>query len=117
MKSTEVNFPVTDYALAETLNSGQAFRWQPYREGWAAVVGQHWVHLIQEKQGIIARTAEPVQNWDWLKHYLQVHVNIDQVTGSFPDDEPMRESIQACFGLRLLRQEPWECLASFILSS
>jgi N-glycosylase/DNA lyase len=29
----------------------------------------------------------------------------------------MRASIRACRGLRLLRQDPWECLASFILSS
>jgi len=36
---------------------------------------------------------------------------------SFPDDEPMRAATAHCHGLRLLRQEPWECLASFILSS
>jgi N-glycosylase/DNA lyase len=29
----------------------------------------------------------------------------------------MRTAVAACRGLRLLRQEPWECLASFILSS
>jgi N-glycosylase/DNA lyase len=29
----------------------------------------------------------------------------------------MRTAVTACRGLRLLRQEPWECLASFILSS
>ena len=34
-----------------------------------------------------------------------------------PDDEPMRSAIAACRGLRVLRQVPWECLASFILSS
>jgi N-glycosylase/DNA lyase len=36
---------------------------------------------------------------------------------TFPDDEPMRAAVAACRGLRLLRQDPWECLASFILSS
>src|ERR1700739_2698797 len=29
----------------------------------------------------------------------------------------MRRAVTACRGLRLLRQDPWECLASFILSS
>src|SRR5690606_15839774 len=33
------------------------------------------------------------------------------------DDEPLREAMIACRGLRLLRQDLWECLASFILSS
>ena len=29
----------------------------------------------------------------------------------------MRRAVGACHGLRLLRQDPWECLASFLLSS
>ena len=29
----------------------------------------------------------------------------------------MKQAVTACRGLRLLRQDPWECLASFILSS
>ena len=29
----------------------------------------------------------------------------------------MKAAVEACRGLRLLRQDPWECLASFILSS
>jgi len=39
------------------------------------------------------------------------------VLASFPTDDAMRSAIIACKGLRLLRQDPWECLASFILSS
>jgi N-glycosylase/DNA lyase len=42
---------------------------------------------------------------------------LTEVTRTFPDDEPMRAAVAACRGLRLLGQDPWECLASFILSS
>src|SRR5262249_55361466 len=66
---------------------------------------------------IVAETAGPVQSWQWLEDYLQVQVELEAVLRGFPDDAPMRTSIAACRGLRLLRQEPWECLASFILSS
>ena len=111
---TEVSFPVGDYDLSATLSSGQAFRWQ-FRDGaWEGVIGEHWVQL---REGIIARTAEPLADWTWLAHYLQVDVDLDAILLSFPDDEPMRQSVLACRGLRLLRQDPWECLASFILSS
>jgi N-glycosylase/DNA lyase len=44
-------------------------------------------------------------------------VDIDAITAAFPNDPPMQAAIAACPGLRLLRQDPWECLASFILSS
>ena len=66
---------------------------------------------------LIAQTAEPVADWNWLAHYLQIELDLEQVLTSFPDDPPMRSAVSACRGLRLLRQDPWECLASFILSS
>ena len=39
------------------------------------------------------------------------------ILASFPDDPPMRSAQASCLGLRLLRQDPWESLASFIASS
>jgi N-glycosylase/DNA lyase len=64
-----------------------------------------------------ARCATTVEEWSWLAHYLQIDLDLASVLLSFPDDEPMRAAVSACRGLRLLRQDPWECLASFILSS
>jgi N-glycosylase/DNA lyase len=58
-----------------------------------------------------------VTGWSWLANYLQTDVDLPSILQTFPDDEPMRVSVAACRGLRLLRQEPWECLASFIVSS
>jgi N-glycosylase/DNA lyase len=114
---SEITFPATDYNLAATLNSGQVFRWEAAGEGWQGVVGKHFVRLIQAPGGIRAEAAGRVENWDWLRHFLQIEVDYPAVLRSFPDDEPMREAVAACRGLRLLRQDPWECLASFILSS
>src|ERR1043166_48848 len=59
----------------------------------------------------------PVSDWRWLTEYLQLEVDLAPVLASFPNDEPMRAAVASSRGLRLLRQDPWECLASFILSS
>jgi N-glycosylase/DNA lyase len=75
------------------------------------------VRLAAAGDAIVAETATPVSDWSWLEHYLQINMSLGVVTRSFPDDEPMRAAVSACRGLRLLRQDPWECLASFILSS
>jgi len=66
---------------------------------------------------IRAETAETVRDWHWLEDYLQIGLNLADIVGTFPDDLPMRSAVVACRGLRLVRQDPWECLASFILSS
>jgi N-glycosylase/DNA lyase len=110
-------FPVRDYDLAATLTSGQAFRWKQVGEAWEGVVAGRWVKLRQGANGITATTAEPQSDWQWLRHYLQLDVDLRAVIATFPNDDVMRASVAACRGLRLLRQEPWECLASFILSS
>ncbi len=116
-ESTTILLPVRDYHLAATLDSGQTFRWQPAGHSWSGVVGRRWVRLTQVQDGIHAQTAEPAADWQWLRDYLQTKVDLDVVLKTFPDDEPMRSAIAACRGLRVLRQDPWECLASFILSS
>jgi len=110
-------FRVRDYDLAATLASGQAFCWREREGQWEGVVSGHWVQLHQTDDGIVAQTATAVTDWDWLADYLQTEIDLASVLLSFPDDEPMRIATTVCRGLRLLRQEPWECLASFILSS
>ncbi len=117
MDSFRTTLPVRNYDLNATLDSGQAFRWQPRDGVWHGVIGQRWVRLRADEQFIFAETAEPVPDWTWLKHYLQITLDLNSVLATFPAEEPMSRAVAACRGLRLLRQDPWECLASFILSS
>jgi N-glycosylase/DNA lyase len=117
MTGTETHLRVHDYDLAATLDSGQAFRWRENGGGWIGVIGKHWVRLTQTRDGIRAEAAMPQKDWQWLRDYLQTEVNLAAVLKTFPDDKPMRTAVVACSGLRILRQDPWECLASFILSS
>ena len=109
--------PVRDYDLAATLTSGQAFRWKPRSGSWEGVVGKRWVRLRSSANSLNAETAEPVTDCSWLADYLQIELNLSDVLATGPDDEPMRAAVAASRGLRLLRQSPWECLASFICSS
>ena len=113
----EFFLPVRDYDLAATLDSGQTFRWQPDHGSWTGVIGRRRVCLTRARDGIRVETIGPVADWQWLRDYLQTDVDLDAVLKTFPDDAPMRDAVAACRGLRVLRQDPWECLASFILSS
>jgi len=115
--STRISWPVRDYHLDATLDSGQVFRWQRSELGWTGILGRRWLQLRVEAQTLHAETAEPVSDWSWLRHFLQLDVDLAAVLRTFPAEASMRAATEACHGLRLLRQDPWECLASFILSS
>ncbi|HXB60146.1 MAG TPA: DNA glycosylase [Candidatus Acidoferrales bacterium] len=116
MKS-EILLPAKDYDLAATLDSGQVFRWRQESGSWLGVVSKRQVRLTQQRDEILAETETPVENWDWLREFLQSDVDLQKILQTFPDDEPMNHAVAECRGLRILRQEPWECLASFILSA
>src|SRR3984957_19604188 len=113
----EIFLRAKDYDLAATSDSGQAFRWRQQRDFWAGVIGHNRVRLKQEHDGIFAQTERPVEHWDWLREFLQTEIHLEKILETFPKDEPMNCAVAACRGLRILRQDPWECLASFILSS
>ena len=110
-------FPVRNYDIEATLSSGQAFCWQSLGQAWEGVIGGRWVRLRLAKGSICAEVAKPVPDWAWLEDYLQLHIDLGQVLATFPDDEPIQNAVAALPGLRLLRQDYWECLASFILSA
>jgi N-glycosylase/DNA lyase len=115
--ATEIFLPAKDYNLGATLNSGQVFRWRQQGDFWIGVVGNKYARLRQCPDGIFAETEVELQSWDWLREFLQTDVDLEKILETFPNDEPMYRAMTACRGLRILRQQPWECLASFILSS
>jgi N-glycosylase/DNA lyase len=114
----ETTLTTKDYDLAATLNSGQVFGWEETAGRWSGVVQGRWVELRATPDGIAVRTAAPPGDWNWLKQFLQSEVQLAEILETFTsDDEFLLRAVTRCHGLRLLRQDPWECLACFILSS
>lgn len=112
-----LRLPIPPLDLEATLDGGQAFRWRWVDGAWEGVIGDRWVRLRQEGGDLLAETATDPGDGAWLRHYLGLDEDLEAIVRTFPDDPPLRDAVQACPGLRLLRQDPWECLASFILSS
>jgi N-glycosylase/DNA lyase len=100
---------VSDFDLAATLECGQAFRWRREADGWfTGVVGKRVLRVRQ-----VGKTLEG----DFDPHYFALDVSLPKVVATFPDDGVLHEAVKRHWGLRVLRQEPWETLASFIASS
>ncbi len=119
MRMNSREFAVDDFNLDATLGSGQAFRWQREANAWRGVIGNHWVRLSHVSgTGVLrAETMSECEEWQWLRAYLQLDCRLADVLDSFPRDDVLLEAVGRWRGLRLLRQDPWECLATFILSS
>jgi N-glycosylase/DNA lyase len=113
---------VSDFDLAATLECGQAFRWKRVEDGWfAGVVGKEIWRLRQTDQEIEWQVASAIGHRPSptsVERYLALNVSLRDVAATFPtDDGPLHAAVKKHWGLRVLRQEPWECLASFMASS
>ncbi|MBV9463396.1 MAG: DNA-3-methyladenine glycosylase 2 [Verrucomicrobiae bacterium] len=105
--------------MPATLDSGQAFQWVPlapriYR-GW---VVDRLYRLDQTSVPEIRVSSPHPGGWNELSEYLQIDFPMARVRDELRALDPfLARAIQFCPGLRLLKQDPWECLAGFILSS
>jgi N-glycosylase/DNA lyase len=52
-----------------------------------------------------------------VERYLSLDVSLPKIFTTFPADPLLHQAARDHHGLRVIRQEPWECLASFIASS
>ncbi len=105
--------PAPDFDLAATLNCGQVFHWRPAGAGYVGVIGDLPIYAEQRADTLlVARGSEEV-----ARRYFALDHPLQQVYASFPRDPAMDAALDACRGLRIIRQPLWECLASFITSA
>ena len=103
------------FDLAATLQSGQVFHWHPHEGGWAGLIGDEPVWISQPRSDLLHCTPGRAT---LVSQYLGLHHDLTALAATFPaNDEPLRQAITWCPGLRILRQPSWECLATFITSS
>ena len=105
--------------LRSTLFSGQAFRWRA-EDGWfRGVVSGKAVRLRGTPEGV---EVEGGADGDGalarrLRDYLSLDTDIEGIYRAMSFDERLRDATDRYRGMRVLRQDPWECLVSFICSS
>ncbi|KAJ3907402.1 DNA glycosylase [Lentinula edodes] len=135
--------PIVQLSLSAVLKCGQSFRWTAYSlniDSENACLPTHEyrfclrdrvVCLRQTPTSILYRTVlpDPQPNIEqqklheaetllWLKDYFQLDVNLASLYEEWGSRDKVFSEIKDRFsGIRILRQDPWENLISFICSS
>lgn len=105
------------FDLNQTLDCGQAFRWRQTGTGhWVgAAYGQVLSLRVKEENLELSCSQE---EWDqtW-RAYFDLDEDYDRIRKELAALNPvLAEAAAFAPGIRILRQEPWEALCSFILS-
>ena len=105
--------------LQATMESGQLFRWSRDGEWYRGVIGEHGYFLKQAENGLLVKTSAPAteQAEKTLRDFFRLGDDLTTIYEALAGDEKLAEAIGRWRGLRILRQDPWECLISFVCSS
>ena len=101
------------FNLDFTLCCGQTFRWDKQGDWWRGVVGDEACKIRQcgktlEFEGV---------NATFVESYFRLDDDLPKILLHIDKDKNIRAAINEFKGLRVLRQEPWECLISYICAT
>jgi N-glycosylase/DNA lyase len=110
MPSCSLHAP--QFSLKHCLESGQFFRWAEQDGLYVMLRGQRLVRARQEGETLRYDGADL---W-FLKEFLGLDQDYGAIERALRRDRLLWEALDAFPGLRILRQDPWECTAAFITS-
>lgn len=121
IKGMDIEVSEPDLDLDETLDCGQAFRWRKTASDFQCTYTGSFVNscltVSQTAPGrfIFHETTEEDFLDKWVD-YFDFSTDYTELKRCFSQDETLSKACGYAGGIRLLRQDSWECLISFIIS-
>ncbi len=104
---------VKDFNLEYTLECGQIFRINR-ENGWYYINARDkFFKICQVKNELEFHGVDK----DFIIHFFSLNENLSKILKEINRDKYIKRSIDKYRGLRLIKQDPWECLISFICST
>ena len=101
------------FNLDVTLCCGQVFRWDRKGDWWYGVAGGRAFKVRQVKGELEFANAD----WKFVENYFGLADDLQKIGAVVGRDEHIRKALQEFWGMRIIRQEPWECLISYICAT
>ncbi|MGN1481899.1 DNA-3-methyladenine glycosylase family protein [Porcipelethomonas sp.] len=109
-----------DFDLDETLDCGQAFRWErlpsEYECTYSGFFLDRPLEISQDKGKFIFHNTSEKDFLNIWKDYFDLETDYGKIKGILSQDETLKKACEFAGGIRLLKQNSWECLCSFIIS-
>jgi N-glycosylase/DNA lyase len=108
-----VKLEAIPFNLDVTLCCGQVFRWDKKGNWWYGVVGDKAFKIRQTSAELEFVNADE----KFVADYFGLGDDLLRIRDSISKDAHARRALQEFWGLRIVRQEPWECLISYICAT
>lgn len=118
ISNNNININMHDtFSLEDTLFSGQAFRWKPYKSGFRGIVGEK-VCYVSQNGNIITFHDTDINTFDDIwKDYFALDTDYSAIRSALEYDANVRKALEYCSGIHIMHQPLWETTISFIISA
>lgn len=109
---------IENFDLPHTLDCGQAFRWEEKTDGvWCGVAFNKYLELEKLEDGtvVLYNTTEEDFGNLWCD-YFDLNRDYNEIITAIGGNDILKTAAEFGSGIRVLNQEPWETLCSFIIS-
>lgn len=104
-------------SLPLTLDCGEAFRWVEQEDGsWSGAAYGKYLNIKEENGNFILKDTSLEDFENVWRNYFDLDRDYAAICAKLKEDELVRETIDEYYGIRILNQEPWEALVSFVIS-
>jgi N-glycosylase/DNA lyase len=108
---------VSNFDLKQTFDCGQAFRWNETENGvWQGIVADKIIKLYHQESDIIIEGTNSQDFENFWRDYFDLSRDYSKVIEAINCDSTLKEAAAYGSGIRILKQDPWEALCSFIIS-
>lgn len=117
MEREEIKVPVTNFSIRQICDSGQCFRMSPLEDGRYQVIacGKR-LELYQDGEAVTFYCGRQDFENIW-KRYFDLETDYGKIIGSIsPDDVYLTRAARFGSGIRILNQDLWEMIITFIIS-
>lgn len=107
----------TDFELAHIFECGQCFRWKKQSDGsYIGVIKNGVVSVAKNDDKIEINSS--IDEKDLIYNYFDLNTNYSEIKSILSkNDTNIAEALKYGYGIRILNQDPWEMLISFIISA
>ncbi|MCI7029650.1 DNA-3-methyladenine glycosylase family protein [Clostridium sp.] len=109
---------VKNFNIKQILECGQCFRWQRVTDtDYIVVSNRRVIEIIQEDDEVIIHNTNMNDFKNIWENYFDLNTEYEPLKEELSKDELLKQAIEFGYGIRLLNQDPFEMVISFIISA
>jgi N-glycosylase/DNA lyase len=108
---------IKDFNITHIFDCGQCFRWNKEHDGsYTGVISGKVINVSQQDSNLVFENLT-IDDYHIVKDYFDMDTDYEKIKEKISTDDIMKKAIDFGCGIRILNQDEWETMISFMISA